>query len=773
MIRRFLLFLPLSPAFLLPSPTPAPGGGTCSSSPKPPVEVVVSSPSVWTLADTRGEVREIWTGPPARIASHGAEPPRVLKVSAFGWIREGRTWKDLRALAWSHGGSRPGRLSLSTSSPDVRVEVRACRNAPFGPVFLLYTLDRAREFRFFLGGRRGKSLPASFRPGPSMGEWTLETRAVGPLRIGSDPEGDIRPAPGGVFLEVPAARRVLVCLHAGPGDLPPSRGKAWAAAWRDTLRGKWADPRRARVRTGLPDLDALFDASVDAVEADRFRSGVIIAGSDGWYKNAWIRDGTYAVLGLDLAGGHREAAEFFRFWIREGGFSWGGANEAQQPAIGIAGMWFHSRIVRGGRAFLAEVYPYVRKYADYYTARVAKEGMLHTAEEWICQVPAQTAWPNAEIYGGLRAAARIARRLGRPGDAGRWQRAAQDLRKALLETAYDQRLSRFIPLAGPPGEIYHSKAFPRSRHRNGPTRDERVDSGMFMLARMEAFGPGLGAAAVDDPRFAATQAWIHRVLYEPDGSISRFDGNLKSPFYPRGQWPVWPIASCWAAQVEWLRGRTDRSWRHLLGGVVRKRGFDPKRDCFQLPEQWNLDGTPVRTTHFLTWSHGEFLFTALLLLTGLEVDPPGGADLALSPSLPPGSEEVRVEGFRFRGWKLELEAKKAAGALACRLSGRPEPGQDTPRALRVRAGGTIQTLQPGGKLDFLLRPGVLKRSAHPLERARAVQKILLGENLPSRAESFEPLQLEAWIRAVEDRFDRTLLQEVRSRRWKELGIRPR
>ena len=751
-----------------------PGKDSGKTPPPPaPVNVVISSPSVWTLADTRGEIREIWTGPPARIASHGAEPPRVLKVAAFGEVREGETWKDLRAFPWNHEGSRPGRLALSCPARGAGIEIRACRNASFGPVFLVYTFHRARAFRFFLGGKGGASLPGSFRPGPSAGEWTLETRALGPLRIGTDPAGRLSVSPRGAFLEVPAARRILVCLHAGPGDLPPSRGRAWASAWWDTLRGKWGDTRRVRVRTGLPRLDALFDASVDAVEADRFRSGVIIAGSDGWYKNAWIRDGTYSVLGLDLAGHHKEAAEFFRFWIREGGFSWGGTNEAQQPAIGIAGMWFHSRIVQGGDSFLAEVYPYVRKYADYYARRVAGEGMVRTAEEWICQVPAPTAWPNAEIYGGLRAAARIARRLGRTGHAERWEKAAAALKKALLERAYDKKLSRFIPLAGPPGKVYRSKSFPRSRHRNGPLRDERVDSGMFMLARMEAFGRGLGAVAVDDPRFAATQAWIHRVLYESDGSISRFDGNPGSPFYPKGQWPVWPITACWAAQVEWLRGRSDRAWRHLLGGVTRKKGFDPGRDCFQLPEQWNLDGAPVRTTHFLTWSHGEFLFTTLLLLTGLEVDPPGGADLALAPALPPGSKEARVENFRFRGWRLDLEVKKAAGALACRLSGSPEPGRSLTRPLKVRAGGTALTLRPGESLNFPFHPGGLERAAHPLERARVFGRILLGEPLPPEAEKTGTVGLEAWIRAAENRFDKERLRSVRAKRWKELGIRPR
>ena len=758
----FLFFLP--PAFPQATPSGAPAL----------TEVVVSSPTIWTLADTRGEIREIWTGPPARIASHGAEPPKVLKVCAFARVRKGKGWLDLRALAWDTKGTRPGRMRL-VSPGGFRLEVRAPRGAPFGPVVLSYTFPEPEDFQFLLLPR-GAAGFGPCRQGPSPGEWTLETREVGPLRVGTSPAGRGIPMGRGFLLQVRGVRLVRVCLHAGPGDLPPSRGMTWTEAWMKTLEGKWSVPGRVRIRTGLPDLDTLFDASVDAVEANRFRSGVIVAGSDGWYKNAWIRDGTYAVLGLDLAGRHREAAEFFRFWIREGGFSWGGANEAQQPAIGIAGMWFHSRIARNGKAFLSEVYPYVRKYADYYARRTAEEGMIRTAEEWICQVPTRTAWPNAEIYGGLRAAACIARTLDRPGEADRWEEAAASLKEALLKTAYDPTLSRFIPLAGPPGEVFRSRAYPRSRHRNGPVRDERVDSGMFMLARMEVFGGGLGAVAVDDPRFAATQAWIHRVLFQPDGSISRFDGNPAVPYYPKGQWPVWPITACWAAQVEWLRGRPGRSWRHLLGGVVRKKGFDPERDAWKLPEQWHLDGTPVGTTRFLTWSHGEFLFTTLLLLAGLEPGPPGKAGLALSPSLPPGSGEFRVTGLTLRGWRLDLEVRREGPRLQCRLTGSPLPAGREGRPagfLRIFAGGKSLVLRPGGVLLFTVPPRGLVRFAHALERARLVHSILLGSPLPRVLEGGSPAALETALAAAEERFDRTLLEEVRARRWKELGIRPR
>ncbi len=620
---------------------------------------VVSTEDLWSLIGSNGELRELWRGPPERIDTHGGEPPRVLKVSAFGEVREGESWRDLRTLAWVDDGSRPGRMRLRDANGVARLTAEARRGEDGAPIVLRFAFSAPKALRFRV------SLPVG---GPAL---STEGAAVvipdGPasrLTIVSRPPGSAASSGRAASIEVPPVAEIAIEVFPGkdrrePGGPPP--------------------PALPRIETGLPELDHLLEASVEAIEANSFRSGVVIAGSDGWYKNAWIRDGTYSVLGADLAGRRDLATRFFRFWLREGGFSWGGENEAQQPAIGILGMRTHALLLppEEAAAFLREAYPYVKRYGDYYAGRVEKEGMIGTAEEWICQVPAPCSWPNAEVHAGLAAGSKIAEALAAAApaiptagaDAARWKAAAARLKEKIAEEAYDPKLGRFIPLAGPPGAVHKDEKNPGW---SGPLRDERVDSGMLMLARSEVFGRGLGAVAVDDPRFISTQAAIGEVLSQSDRSISRFDGNLASPSYPGGEWPMWPISAAWAAQIEFLRGRTDAAWDHLLSGILKKTGVDHAEALLQLPEQWRYDGRPVRTTRLLTWSHGELLTATVFLLLGLDLDPEG-ADLGLSPSIPPGSRGASIKGWPFRGWELEIRIAPSEEGAKMQVKGKRGP----------------------------------------------------------------------------------------------------
>ena len=741
----------LSPfMFLLLAPTAAAAAPQPHDSIPTDFDGVASTGHLWALVGSNGELRELWRGPGDRIDTHGGEPPRVLKLCAFAEVREGDAWRDLRPRGWVDDGSRPGRLRLKSAGGDVRLSVTG-RRGERAPIVFSFGFDAPRALRFRIAPE-AEAGPAPAADGPAA--IALTGGGESGIRFSARPPGAASASGRAATIEVPPAAEIAIEIHPRAGEEIAGQSP-----------GESTGPAGAAIRTGLPELDDLLEASVGAVEANSFASGVVIAGSDGWYKNAWIRDGTYSVLGTDLAGRPDLGTRFFRYWMREGGFSWGGENEAQQPAIGILGIRTHALLLppREAEEFLRQTFPYVKRYADYYAARVEKEGMIGTAEEWICQVPAPCSWPNAEVYAGLAAAGKISRAMGL--DAARWEAAAARLRERILAEAYDPKLKRFIPLAGPAGVVRQD---PAEGARAGPLRDERVDSGMLMLARSEVFGRGLGAVAADDPRFAATQMWIRRVLLQADRSISRFDGNAASPHYPGGEWPVWPISACWAAQIEHLRGRIDRGWDHLLSGVLRKDGFDPAVALRQLPEQQRHDGRPVRTSRLLTWSHGEMLTTTVLLLLGLDLEPEG-ADLGLAPSLPPGSAGAAVTGWPFRGWTLDLQIPGGPGARAA-LSGRR--GDDGPEKLRIAAPGGVVELLNGGRVEVPTRDRSAgrpsDRTANSPERARLAWEVLLGEPAPA-AESAAAKECEELIRRAEDRFDRERLRAERVRRMQELS----
>ncbi len=745
---------------------------------------VASTGHVWALVGSNGELRELWRGPGDRIDTHGGEPPRVLRLYAFAEIREEDSWRDLRALGWLDDGSRPGRLRFRSANGGSTLSVTGLRGGERAPIVFRYGFSSPRALRFRLALAEGSTATLSAAGGAAV---VLADGPESRFTIVADPAGSASTSGRSAAIDVPAAGEIAIAFHPCFVNVVDARAVSPEPA------SGVQEATGARIRTGIAELDDLLEASVAAVEANSFSSGVVIAGTDGWYKNAWIRDGTYSVLGADLAGRRNLASRFFRFWMREGGFSWGGENEAQQPAIGILGIRTHALLLGPGEAegFLREAYTYVKRYADYYSGRVEKEGMIGTAEEWICQVPAPCAWPNAEVYAGLAAAVKIARVLGAapgvpasgapvPGasfaaDASRWDAMAARLKEKILADAYDAKSRRFIPLAGPAGAIHKDE---KNGALSGPVRDERVDSGMLMLARSEIFGRGLGAVAADDPRFAATQAWIHRALFQADRSISRFDANLASPHYAGGEWPVWPISACWAAQVEHLRGRIDRAWDHILSGIVGKIGADHAASLRQLPEQWRHDGRPVRTTRLLTWSHGELLTASLFLLLGLDLEPEG-ADLGLAPSLPPGSAAASVQGWPFRGWTLDLEVGGKPSARAV-LSG--HRGKDSPEKLRVATPRGVVELADSAKIELPLRDpsSVLppSRCANGPERARLAWEILLGEPVPVTDAAPAVLSAtgaadstRAWedlIRRAEDRFDAEKLRAERVRHQAEL-----
>ena len=255
-------------------------------------------------------------------------------------------------------------------------------------------------------------------------------------------------------------------------------------------------------------------------------------------------------------------------------------------------------------------------------------------------------------------------------DARRWNDAADKLKAQFSEQAYDKDKGRIIPMAGPPGQSFADPEFPKAESRNGPLRDDRVDAGMLIIGRLEAFGKDQGIIAVDDPKFASTQAEIIRDLENPDHSIFRFGPNPTSPHAPHGELDTWPIIMSWAAQDEWLLGRTDLAWRYLLSGILNKQDYDLQASNYYLPENWDMKGVPDKP--LIVWSHGDFVTSVLLLFLGIDLEP-GDADLGLSPSLPYGDEPCAYRQFPV--------PQLAAG-------GRNEPQQRT--GGRQREGG-----QPG------------------------------------------------------------------------------
>jgi hypothetical protein len=716
-----------------------------------------TSPTMLVRAGIDGELREIWSGMDAGRMRH---VPLFLETSIFGQVRRGADWTDLRSLRYTRAGTRPGYIRLQSEDGLVVIEVTSKKNAALSPLFVRYAFSTPVDFRL-TAKFTYPEFTREFHSDDGAGSWAFSTlwrgenarltTMDGPgLVLATLPAGTTLSSGGqGEVKEIDSAREVLLCIDATERRMDLAASQNYVDAWTGILGGTSDTeaeylPGRVTLETDDPRLDRLFQDSVDAVVSGQFASGDVI-GDEFFYRDSWLRDGSYSIIGLSLAGGREAAERYFAFWDAQRDFSVGGEREAQQPAIGLTAMWFYSRLASDGTAFLEKVWPYAKYYCDYYAGRIDREGMLNVAEEWICFIPSPASWPNAEIYSGLRAAAKIAAQLGHGPEAGRWNAAADRLRSEFLARAYDSGKGRIIPMAGNAGQSFADPDFPKAESRNGPLRDDRVDAGMLIIGRLEALGKGQGIIPVDDPRFASTEAEIRRDLENPDHSIFRFGPNPASPHAPNGELDTWPIIISWAAQDEWLLGHTDMAWSYLLSGILNKRGYDLEKGCYYLPENW--DRRQFADKPIITWSHGDFLTSTFLLLLGVDLEP-DGADLGLAPSLPPGINHARVGNFSFRDWRLDIDLSRSGVGVEVGITAAGAPSVGGPLSIRTPSGQVIR-LQRGAAARFAADPGQyyleFGRSRNAAERASILASILGGEKPAKDPSTMTAAELEAFI----------------------------
>ena len=721
----------------------------------------VTSPTMLVRAGVNGQIREVWSGMDARRMLH---VPLFLEASVWGEIFKDNAWVDLRTLKYRNDRTRPGYIRLRTDGETVVIEISARRSAGDGPVFVRYAFENPVDFRltaqfkhpeFTQGAAKDDAsgyaaFPTLWRdvnavvhtaPGPRL---VLATRPAG-TTLSADKAGLVK--------EIKSTREVVLCLDATEPAFSPAGAQDYVSSWIARLGGykdSDADFSASRVSLASEDrkLDRLFKYSIDAIESHQFASGDVM-GDLFFYRDSWLRDGTYTMIGLSLAGDYSAVERYFAFWDAQRDFSVGGEREAQQAAIAITGMWFYSRLSPDGRAFLGTVWPYVSYYADYFAGRVGREGMLNLAEEWICFIPAPSSWPNAEVHSGLRAAAKIAAELGHAAEAGRWNASADRLRERFLAQAYDADRGRIIPMAGPAGQSFTDPEYPKAESRNGPLRDDRVDAGMLIIGRLDAFGRDQSVVPVDDPRFASTQAEVRRDLENPDHSIFRFGPNPASPHAPKGELDTWPIIMCWAAQDEWLLGRTDLAWRYLTSGIVNKKGYDAEASTYYLPEFW--DGRGVPDKQLIVWSHGDFVTSVLLLFLGADLEPQG-ADLGLAPSLPPGMSHARIDNFRFRDWRLDFEFNRAGDQVDVKVRPSCADASAKPLAIRLPFGKLVNAVA-GRQFTFTVDPSqyylAFGRSRNAAERASIASRILAGREPSPDPARMTQAELEDFITSIE------------------------
>jgi GH15 family glucan-1,4-alpha-glucosidase len=410
----------------------------------------------------------------------------------------------------------------------------------------------------------------------------------------------------------------------GFDDLLEQTANYWIA-W---TRNQSEDARLDALPAPIMDL---FRRSLLVLRTQIDNRGAIIAANDSdimetaraHYSYMWPRDGALVAHALDQLGYQDITRRFFQFcrdvlpkdrpvlmhkYSADG--SWGAtwhpwkvADQNEVPfqqdstALVIWSLWQHYSRNRDlefveilYRDLVVPAADFIVQYRDPNT-----ELPLPSYDLWE-ERRGVNAYTCGTVYGALRAAAEFAR-LFHDARAVTYTEAAEQLRKAIVEHLWDETAGRFARrlIVNPDG----------SRER-----DLTIDAAVYSLF-------AFGAFPVTDPRIETTmRQTLSRLWVQTDiGGLARYENDYyfrRSDDFARVPGNPWVICTLWAAQYYIARAKEIRDLETPLGLLM----WATKRAASSgvLPEQLNpYTGEPLSVAP-LTWSHAEFVTTALLYM---------------------------------------------------------------------------------------------------------------------------------------------------------------
>lgn len=413
-------------------------------------------------------------------------------------------------------------------------------------------------------------------------------------------------------------------VQATPSEELIAESERHWAAW--LKKGVALESVSQAIPAGLTDL---YRHSLVVLQTQIDRCGGILAANDtdimqtarAHYSYIWPRDGALVARALDLAGYPEPARRFFSFCA--------GLLPPERPYFlqkycpdGTIGATWHPWIVDGkpeipcqqdgsalviwalgqhcqqykDRDFLCSIYEdLIAPAADHMVHSIDRKTHLPRPsydlwEQWRC-VHLYTA---AAVYGAFSEAVKIARVLDPP-RVDWYKEARDDLRKAILNRFYDERLGRFVRSLVP---VKGSQEL-----QPDPTIDASM-AGVFLF----------GVLPADDPRVVQTMEAIYERLWvrTPVGGLARYEDD----YYFQVSTDVknvpgnpWFISTLWMAE-----------WYVAIAKSLRD--LEPARDLLEwtlrhtseaglMAEQLNpFTGEPLSVMP-LTWSHAAYVTTFL------------------------------------------------------------------------------------------------------------------------------------------------------------------
>ena len=418
-----------------------------------------------------------------------------------------------------------------------------------------------------------------------------------------------------------------------PMDALRSTVRYWTRwASRCGYRGEWRDA----VMRSLITLKALtYRPTGGIVAAPTTSLPEELGGARNWdYRYCWLRDATFTLYSLLMAG-YDDEAESWREWLlravagdpRDLRIMYGIAGERRVPELDLEWLpgYDASLPVRIGndasRQFQLDVYGEVLDLLH----QASREGLPHESAAWDIELRImevlESAWREPdegiwEVRGGRRQfvhskvmawvgvdrAIRDVELFGFDGPVDRWRALRDEIHQEVCREGFDAEMGSFTQSYG----------------------SGTLDAALLMM-------PLVGFLPVDDPRVSGTIAAIEQRLMT-DGFVRRYDTETHVDGLPGSEGAFIPC-TCWLADCMALQGRETEA-RALFEGVL-----DVRNDVGLLSEEYDTSRRRLVGNFPQAFSHVSLIGTARNLSRS-EVGP---AERRRRPALLGGALRVRAK----------------------------------------------------------------------------------------------------------------------------------
>ncbi|HKX73139.1 MAG TPA: glycoside hydrolase family 15 protein [Candidatus Saccharimonadales bacterium] len=386
---------------------------------------------------------------------------------------------------------------------------------------------------------------------------------------------------------------------------------------------RWLAPAEKFLQHIDPELRVPFRKSLLITKSHIDHKGAVIASTDTTmlnyrrdsYAYTWPRDSTFALWPLVRMGYKNEPKKFFEF-CRDVVSPDGYLLQKFRPDGAVGSSWLP--YVISGRVIppiqedeTANVVflmgEYIEKHKDYELLQEYYEPFIKPAADFMAKYidgatklpqPSYDLWEEkfltttyttATVFAALKAAVKMAEKLGRQQDAVHWQTVAEDMYEAAHRLLFNKERGYFY------------KGFV-----NDETKGMRYDATVDASSLYGAFVFGLFAADSEECR--TSMATLETVFgFKPDKPtiLQRYEYDQYYTADPAGFGNPWFVTTLWAAEYDMqignmARARTTINWvkdRMLSTGVLSEQVH---------PNDWTFASVAP-----LTWSQAEFVSSIL------------------------------------------------------------------------------------------------------------------------------------------------------------------